>query len=342
MDNKHLVGDLSIYQRDVFLYRILSGKLKYKGLEIRSPTIDVLCDGSEVYKKFFERAANEGIMTEQDAINALCEEGKWDAEKEKILNQDLPKQIEHWKEEIYLAYFNTEKRNNVRKYLKVAKEEFIRLNDVRHCYDHMTCAGVANYAKLQYLIEKCVFKNGKRYKWTKYTPYQLMSYQQDNLIREEYVREIAHNQPWHTMWQSGKKIGNVFGKAAINLSSDQQRLVMWSMLYDNVGEHTDAPCQDIIDDDDALDGWLSIKRKERGEESFKSNNEKINNAQEVYIPISNREDAEKVDRLNSQFAKSLKKQRFNAIDKAGELREQDLPDIKQEVMMEYNRRYANG
>lgn len=342
MNNKHLVGDLSIYQRDVFLYRILSGKLKYRELEIRTPTIEILCEASEVYKKFFERAVDEGIMTEQDTINALCEEQKWDTDKEKMLNEDLPKQIEHWKEEIYLAYFNTDKRNTVRKYLQTAKDEFIRLSDIRHSYDHMSCAGVANYAKLQFLIEKCVFKNNKLYKWTKYTPYQLMSFQQENVIREEYIREISHNQPWHIMWQSGKKIGNVFGKPAIELSFDQQRLVMWSILYDNVGEHTDSPNQDIINDDDALDGWLSIKRKERGEESFKGGNEKINNAQEVYIPVSTKEDADKVDRLNSQFAKSLKKQRFNAIDKAGELREQDLPDIKQEVMMEYNRRYKDG
>ena len=329
------------YQRDVFLYRIISGKLKYKELEIHSPTIDILLEGSEVYKKFFERAANEGIMNERDTDNLLYEQGKWDIEKEKLL-LDLPRQIEHWKEEIYRAYFNTDKKKTIRKYLKTAKDEFNNLTNIKHSYDHMSCAGVANYAKLQYIIENSVFKNNEKYKWTKYTPYQLMSYQQDNLIKEEQLRELSHNHPWHMIWQVGKKTGNIFGKPVIDLSFDQQRLVMWSLLYDNVGEQTDSPPQDIIDDDDALDGWLSIKRKERGEQSFKSDNEKIDNAQEVYIPVSNQEDAEKVDRLNSQFAKSLKKQRFSAIDRHGELREQDLPDIQQETMMEFNRRFKGG
>jgi hypothetical protein len=216
------------------------------------------------------------------------------------------------------------------------------LNEIRHSYDHVSCHGIANYAKLQFIIEYCVFKGKKRYTWEDYSPYTFMSFQQDNLIKEEDIRELSHNYPWHPIWQAGKKIGDVFGKPAILLDFDQQRLVMWSSLYDNIQEQTDTPPQDVIDDDDALDGWLSIKRKERGEANFNSNNEKIDNAQEIYVPVSNKEDAEKVDRLNSQFSRTLKKQRFNVIKQKGEIKEQDLPDIQQEIMMEYNRRFKGG
>lgn len=335
---------MEIFKRELFLYRMLAGKLKYPydNLVIRPPSINLLYDASEIFIRFYNSAIDEGVMGEQEIVNYLVEEGKWDVEKEKMLNEILPRQIEHWKEEIYRAYYQSDKKKTIRKYLEIARQEFNRLNEIRHSYDHISCYGVANYAKLQYIIEHTVYSGKRRYNWSKHSQYNLMSFQQENLIREEQIREISHNHPWYILWQSGKKIGNVFGKPSIKLDFDQQRLVMWSMLYDNVNEQTDTPPQDIIDDDDALDGWLSIKRKEKGEETFSTNNDKIDKAQEIYVPASNMEDAEKVDRLNSQYGKTLKKQRFNAIDKAGELREQDLPDIKQEVMMELNRRYKGG
>jgi hypothetical protein len=336
---------MKYYQRELLLYRLITGKLKYPhgGLIIRSPTLSVLYEASEIYAQFYDSAVNAGIMTEQDSMNLLVSQGEWDQEKEKLLQEDLPKQIEHWKEEIYRAYYQSERKNTVRKYLEIAKIELNKLISIRHFYDHVSCSGVANYAKLQFIIEKCVYKGKKRYNWAEYSPYTLMSFQQENLIREEDIRELSHNHPWYIMWQAGKKVGNVFGKPSVKFDYDQQRLVMWSMLYDNINEGTEPPPQDIIDDDDALDGWMSIKRKEKGDNPVHlSSNEKINNAQEIYMPASTAEDAKKIDSLNSNYARAIKKQRFAAIKQKGEIREQDLPDIKQEVMMEYNRRFKGG
>jgi hypothetical protein len=330
---------MKLHERDFLLYRIITGKLKYKDVVIKSPSLEILYRGSEIYKKFYENSLAEGIMTEQDTVNLLCEQGQWDNEKEKTLNEILPNQIEHWKEELYRTYYQSDKKKTIRKYLETARFELNRLMNLRHSYDHVSCTGVANYAKLQFIIENSTFKGKKKYVWEKHSAYSVMSFYQDNIIKEENIRELSHNHPWYMIWQTGKKIGKIFDKPATKLDFDQQRLIMWSILYDNVNEQSDTPPEDVINDDDALDGWLSIKKKERGENQGVKINE---NAQEVYIPVSNAEDAVKIDKLNSQYARTIKKQRFNAVQKYGELREQDLPDIKQEIMMEQNRRFRGG
>lgn len=333
------------HEKEFLLYRILNGFIKYKdtNLIIKSPTKEILYKASEIYLKFYNLSINEGIMTNNDILNYLIKLDKWTEENEKQLNEDLPKQIEHFKEELFRAYYQSDRKKTIRKYLDTARQEYNRLNNIRHSFDHISCAGVANYAKLQYIIENCTFYKNKLYNWSRYSPYLLMSFFQEKIIEEEKIRELSHNHPWYIIWQVGKKIGNVFNRASVDLSFDEQRLVMWSILYDNVNEQSEAPPQDVIDDDDALDGWLSIKRKEKGENTGNiSKNEKINNANEIFIPASNLEDARKVDNLNSNYAKTIKKQRFSFVKEKGQVSEQDLPDIKQQLMMEQNRRSRGG
>jgi hypothetical protein len=114
------------YQRDFLLYRLLTGKLKHPaGLVIKPPTLNLLYDASEVYQKFYERSISEGLMTEQDCINLLVSESKWDEEKEKMLQDILPHNIEHFKEEIYRAYFQSDRKKTIRKYLVTARQELI-------------------------------------------------------------------------------------------------------------------------------------------------------------------------------------------------------------------------
>jgi hypothetical protein len=332
------------HQREFLLMRIVNEKLFFKdGIYVITPSLDISYQASATYCKFYDLSRENEVMTDEEVLSHMINQGMWSDEEEKQLEKTIPGHIEYFKEEMYKAYFKSEERKKIKQYLNKAREEQIRLNNIRRSYDHMTCAGVANYAKLQYIVQHCTMKGNRKYNWSKYNTYDLMTFYQNSLIREEDIRELSHSHPWDVMWYVGKKIRNLFGKPAVNLTFDQNRLVMWSALYDSVYEANDPPPDDVIKDDDMLDGYLSLKRKNKisGENKI-TDNEKINNAQEVYVPVSNFEDAQKVDEMNSAYAKALKKQRFKVIEKHGEVNEINLPDVRQELMIQAAQKFSKG
>ena len=89
-----------------------------------------------------------------------------------------------------------------------------------------------------------------------------------------------------------------------------------------------------------LDGWLIIQREKREQEEREntaknlSSNSKINNADEVFIMADKMKPSD-VYELNSGLGKHIIKSRINQIKQAGgELKEQELADIKQKLSMQ--------
>lgn len=76
------------------------------------------------------------------------------------------------------------------------------------------------------------------------------------------VREIARSPLWRYKWCGTKNAADIFGKPASEWSEAQNSLIYWSLYYDNIFENPDVP-HEIIDDDDALDVWLTNKYNER-------------------------------------------------------------------------------
>lgn len=91
------------------------------------------------------------------------------------------------------------------------------------------------------------------------------------------IRQIARSPSWRSKWLAAKNIKSLFGKPAINLTRNQETLVYWSQVYDNVYESLDRPSQDIIDDDDRLDKWFEEQRnKRRAEEITSGSSSEVN------------------------------------------------------------------
>ena len=91
-----------------------------------------------------------------------------------------------------------------------------------------------------------------------------------------------------------------------------------------------------------LDGWLicqknksSAANDKRDAESLLTN-EKIKNSQEVYMKVDTAKDAKKIEALNDKLAARIKKSRLDHLKKVGEVSEWNMPDTKQDIMMEFN------
>jgi hypothetical protein len=106
-------------------------------------------------------------------------------------------------------------------------------------------------------------------------------------------------------------------------------------MYDSVNENPDAPHKDIIDDNDALDGWFIEQRRKRDIERNEKTITNISNihegAGEVFLPAQSKEDLDRIHGMNTLESKIIKLQREGAIKRAGELSESQLPDKQMEL-----------
>ena len=112
-------------------------------------------------------------------------------------------------------------------------------------------------------------------------------------------------------------------------------------MYDNIAESPDSPSEDVLEDDDMLDGWLLIQRREREkdkkEKSVESviGNQKISGADEVFVAAKSLEDIDRINLLNDMRASIIREQRLGQIkDSDGGVKHQDLADVKQDILQE--------
>ncbi len=163
------------------------------------------------------------------------------------------------------------------------------------------------------------------------------------------MRELARTDPWRSIWNVGKKLGNIFDKPAVEFTSEQKTLMSWSSLYDSVSESSEAPADDVVEDDDILDGWLISQRRKRENLTTQSSvegvigNEKIANAGEVFVVTGNKsEDIDKISSMNNPHIAAVKKSRFKALENAeGAIQQGDLPDVRHELQMEARNQYRD-
>ena len=154
---------------------------------------------------------------------------------------------------------------------------------------------------------------------------------------------MARTEPWRSTWSCKKCEREVFGVPTVDLTEDQKSLVIWSTMYDNIYEHPSCPQQEIVDDDDLIDGWMIVQRKERQKSQTKLqvedliSNDKIKNSGEVFVIGQSKSDRERIDSLNDDNAKNIKRQRLKMIQQKGFLNEADMPDTKLDLQMQSNK-----
>ena len=92
--------------------------------------------------------------------------------------------------------------------------------------------------------------------------------------------------------------------------------------------------EEVINDDDMLDGWFIIQRKKSESERAKSEleertqNDKIMNSDEVYVFTDSRKEADAIEGMNSVNSSMIKKERLQTIKGKGSAQDQDFRDQK--------------
>ena len=315
------------HEREYFISVLRSGisTIKHRGfdLKVHTPTIEQACEACQVYADAYDMAYLDEVMDEDEMLDWMESKGLWtEADEERV--DGLEKEIEKLRVGIYEARNNEERREHIRKYIRAGESQQIDMVLKMKAYHSNTCEGMAEQAKWEWTIKNCTTLNGSLYDFKAVSLEYVITSYRSSLLGEREVRELARTEPWKSLWVIHERASSpLFMNRDRELGMDQRNLIVWSKMYDNIQESMDCPSEDVINDDDMLDGWFVVQRKKRDKEKAEAefedstSSDKIKNAGEIFVVTGSTSDADRVESMNDIGATIVKKQR-EAVMKRGE------------------------
>ena len=328
------------------LNRIIQGRLRLKVgdlvLFVFEPSLDIIEESFDIYDEAYDKAYFSGSYVDDQIMELLLENNLWSPADDQHAEK-IGKQIEDVKVDAFQSFFNKKKLMAIKRNLRMMEKQQLKYASKRKSLDHLGCKWLANWTRQTWIVSQTTrLKNNELYDFANYDIQSLMSKISNHLPTPDVLRAIARGNDFRTMWTTSKSQSNLFGKPACKMSNWQLQLVSYAIMYDSVYESPDKPSEDIINDDDCLDGWFIREKRKYDEEKKKKksedivNNSKIANSQEVYLFAQNKEEAEEIHDLNNPWSKKIVRERNQQISAAGKkgLKFTDLHDVKQDYQIE--------
>lgn len=316
--------------REMIVNRILSGvflcEVDNVLYEVKSPSKIDKYKADLLYKETLYRAM-KGRADSEDAIHAIAKRHGFWAESDEVALKQLTDDIDNLKVAVYKNFYKNEVKD-IRNKLNILRDGLGDLYMRKGEYMGFCDKTVASIAKHRYLLEKSLNVTDPNIMLLDV----IMRRMRDEEVSDEQVREVARTDPWRSIWMSKDVCSYLFCPATSDLTVDQQRLIFFSTMYDRVYENPERPGDDIIKDDDALDGWQLDQYRERNKEVSKREmmnkigNEKIANGQEVFLVVESDDQLRAVNEFNEPGARAVKRMREDQVNKNGEVRQENFID----------------
>ena len=342
---------MELYEREFFLSRLLLDKKIVEigdlVLHIHPLTIEQNYIAQEVFRDSYEEALFSGVFAKKEMRELMVEQGVWSEEEDLKIKRNT-KKIEDLKLAIYNNFLVPVKRERIRSELRELEQEQAILFQKKHTNDHLDCEGLATYARWNWIIENTTtHPDGTSYLFEEVDITAVLRLNNQYDIDSEYLREMSRTEPWSSLWKnSGKNPEKIFKKHVFELTKDQDEIVSWTTLYENVAESYESPKSEIIEDDDALDGWLVAQKrdseKEKGKKHLEGFEKAHEKADEVYLVSRSKEETDAIYSLNEGESKMTVKSRMNQVKEAGEkgIKYEKFTDVKMRVLNEASQKYG--
>jgi hypothetical protein len=327
---------MEFYQREYFLSKVKLGYniVDYRGkrIKIYPPDAETEFLAQEVYIRSLEES---DCMSEQEAVNLVIEEGNWNSKLEEELTVIIPKHIKYWKVKLYEDWFKINQRDTIRKYLAAPIQEEYRLQNIKHKYFLYTREYIAGYQRDLFILSRTARCDKKSINWHEINIAEVYPLFQQSVISPTTLKELARSTSWTNYYLSCRKNGiKPFGKI---LTMEQKLLLHYTTFYRNIYKNPDCPDQEIIEDDDALEGWIILKNREaeaeRGKKKVASMvHGKLSKAGEIYLPASNVEEIEKIESLNNPVTQRIKQQRNRELKQRGTMGQDGFSDVRVDLL----------
>jgi hypothetical protein len=331
------MSKMSDNEKETHVSRILSGviycKILGKEYLIQQPSLLNRHLAQLYYNKKYEHAKQSGIMTEEQLVDFLLEENLWSHEEEYRLDE-LPERIEDAKVSLYQSYANYKSRENMRVRLKTIKKEYTNLLKKKSLYRQDSAEAFAETAKMKFdmfagmtdMNGKNLFRGEDYVSQSDFFCNSLLSKYLSIHLFEEDVRTISRTEPWRGFWNTGKSESGVFSKPSTELTTEQRSVIAWSRIYDSIFESPDAPPEEVVEDNDMLDGWLILQHRKRKSHAKSQTADSTAGVKgdEVYLFADGKDDAKRIYELNDRSGRGQIRQKQKEIDQAAE-RGKSLP-----------------
>jgi len=280
------------------MYRLLAGycriRLNDKTYYIKSPTSGMLYEAAEVYREVYNENVYKDWMRVADARRQAIKQGVWPEDGDKKI-KDCDDTIENKKIELYETFLtDPEKHKETKAILSNVKKYQSKLLSQKHAFDHMTLEGYAEHCSQCHLFSQIICGSDKERLWASYETtntgllHRIMTEYRARAIDPTTLREISRTEPWRSYWSAEKE-----GAFADGIENDDQRtLVLYSRMYDSVYSHPECPSDDVVSNNDMLDGWLALNKRKAEKDRKTKEVENIlpshikDGAREVFIPVS--------------------------------------------------------
>ena len=293
---------------------------------------------SELYLTVYREAMFIPLDTENTILNTLYKLDLWTKQNEASFIQ-VKKEIDELKMFLYNNRFRSESVKRTKKTLSEKKESLFELLHKRSQLNYTTAESVANSAKVRFLIGCGLWQKNK------YWPNPMEDYYKPdnilddmvklvnlNTLSDDEIREIAKSSQWKIIWNSCN-IEGLFGVRSVDYSYEQKMLVTWSIFYDNIAKSSECPSDDVIEDNDMLDGWILVMKNKRNEGDKRRLADELAGGKsgEIFVPVESLEEAQTIHELNNPAANMLRKQRLQTLNKLGEADEHQLPSLSRVI-----------
>ena len=333
------------HEREYFVARIRSGIYKLDfgetKLKIVPPTLEQDLEIQETYLEAYRQAEKDGFLTHEDMLESMKERGLWsDEEEEKI--KGLEKDIDRLKVELFQNRNNEHMIARIRLYLEAGKKQLNDQYSKKSLNYENTCEGIAQVKRVSKLISLTCLRQdtGEPYDFEEIPIEYVMKLYGVQVLSEKSSREIARKEPWRSSWTLRESYELFENKKQLNV--DQRNLIVWSKMYDSVQESMDCPSDDVVDDDDMLDGWFILQKKKRDQEKVNSEiqqstqNAKIANSDEIFVMADSQKQANKINNSNTYHIQQVKKQRTAVIKQKGTATDLDFQDQQLKMRQQSN------
>lgn len=278
--------ELSYEEVDSYLLKIFTGQeITHitKGLDevyvlFKQPSTSIRLRAATVYDKAYSAAIKEGLYTISDIEKLLEERGLYTAEDVKKVKK-LQSQLEA---QNVLLSKTTLVRANADRIKKVMSNISTKINEIEYKKNSrlvMSAETKADEERHNYLCWCCTYDEyGEHRYWEDVDDLVIENAYEFKIkllaaflrfyhgIPMNNIRYIARHNLWRIRYVHSQKISeDLFGVPTVEYSNDQLNLVYWSNFYSNIYEMMpeDRPSDGVIEDDEALDAYMTGYYNER-------------------------------------------------------------------------------
>lgn len=324
------------------LYRIILGyyyiDIHNETYKVLSPSIEIKYLSEILYDKTIEENKyDKRWLTDDEIEYYLLINNLWNKNEETTLKA-VEKSIEDTKIDIFQNFINFKIKDKFKRQLKSLENQYIKLLNKKRSLDSLGIKEYASSIKNEFIIQNCIYDKNNNL---------LFNQKEDNCnhnkLHNIFIREIidqtiqvsdmkalARSDLWRSYILSCK-----LEKDLINITDDYKYLINLHKMYDNARQHPEAPSEDIINDDDALDGWFLFHNRKAAQEKKKNlmqNKVGNKNNQHNFIFASSPEEAQAIMDSNNPREKLFAEQLIETAKAKPEEKWENIPIVKQELL----------